>query len=411
MSNQLKQNHVYSMFDPQEDAISAYMGSLLGVVSDDHKQASNNSNLVDLKLTHKYPANRETGKRLNRDIDLTSKDIKTEILKNQYIEKETLIKDRFIAMEVSDEQANTSVPSLAPEILPEEPASEAQQQVAPEVKQVVIDNKVKGKIENTEASAIEISDKAWTDKLGQELQKIEINKIRYRNLKNFLSDGAGELEIEAVSRKKIIIENNQLKKNLFEQKQINQELNLKVENLSDEVEHLKQLEFSKYQIDKNIPSWAVPDFQVMNIFINKLKIGIPFHALHSVLTMEVADLYPVQTRQGKNLFVGKFEFEGQTITLLDLKSVIFPHDVLLMKKDTEFSVVVIKNELNNSLFALLCDEINQLETQKYQHFSWKSSRSSRKWLAATNRQDKCVIIDIKGLFHLIEDVNQRIFKD
>ena len=406
MNSPLKQN-TNSLFDPQEDAISAYMGSLLGVVPDNSNKAAN---LDDLNLTHKNPPSGKIRTRLDKIADSTNGIIQKTHIAKQSIDKSN--NDKAIAIEVSDENGEKLVKYISPRI---KEAPRIKQ--APGAKQAPgFDEDKANQIETVSqqadhASKQKVLDKSgsqqhklWVNKLDSELQKLATNKVRYRNLKHFLSASANEVEIEAVSRKKIIIENNQLKKNLFEQQQINQQLNEQVDTLTKDLKQLKQLEFSKLEISDNIPFWAVPSFQVMNISLNKLKVGVPFHSLHSVLSMEVTNLQAVQTKQGKNLLLGEFEFEGQTIKLLDLKSVIFPNDYQKINNHEEFSVVVIKDEQNDLLFALLCDSIEGLATANYQDFTWKNMASARKWLAATNRQDKCVVIDTQGLFNLINQV-------
>jgi chemotaxis signal transduction protein len=221
------------------------------------------------------------------------------------------------------------------------------------------------------------------------LDEVEAPRL---DLSLFLPDIPSSEELEIIEKK----EQLQINKN---QLQINQKLKEELEQskIVNKVLHgqleesLKKIDdFAKTHTELYAPEWAQPSFQVILFNVGNLKLALPLNDLNSIVVWD--EKYLTQLPASAKWYLGLIQHQGKNIPVVDTLQQVIPKDKLdkFINKRGKFKHIII---IDNQSWGLACEEIIGIKTLAVDEVKWRSSRTSRKWLLGTVKEQMCALLE------------------
>lgn len=149
-----------------------------------------------------------------------------------------------------------------------------------------------------------------------------------------------------------------------------------------------------------IPEWANEPFQVLLFEVAGLKLAVPLIELSSVIEWQDT----VTEMPGHaNFYMGILRHLEYKIAVIDTARMILPTNKLeeLLDDDPRERVnhIVL---IDNYKWGLACDKIGEVITLKPDEVRWRTSKTSRGWLAGTVIEHMCALLNSEGFSAMLE---------
>lgn len=139
------------------------------------------------------------------------------------------------------------------------------------------------------------------------------------------------------------------------------------------------------------PSWGQGTFQALLFKVAGLTLAVPLVELNGVQELAAGDITPMPGHV--EWYLGLTEYRDSNVPVIDTAQLVLPEDRLadlqLSSEERVRHVVFI----DDGRWGLGCDEVDEVVTLQVDQVSWRSSRTSRHWLAGTVLEQMCALID------------------
>lgn len=161
-----------------------------------------------------------------------------------------------------------------------------------------------------------------------------------------------------------------------------------------------ELEVQPAQEHPLYPEWAREPFQILLFHVAGLKLAVPLMELSSVIkwTDSVTEM-PGHA----DFYMGILQHLGHKVAVIDTAKMVLPEKQ--MKKilgknprDRVKHIVLI----DDYRWGLACDEISDVITLKAEEVRWRTSKTSRNWLAGTVIEHMCALLNSDGFAELLK---------
>lgn len=148
------------------------------------------------------------------------------------------------------------------------------------------------------------------------------------------------------------------------------------------------------------PEWAREPFQILLFHVAGLKLAVPLMELSSVIKWNDS----VTEMPGHaDFYMGILQHLGHKVAVIDTAKMVLPEKQ--MKKilgenprDRVKHIVLI----DDYRWGLACDEISDVITLKPEEVRWRTSKTSRNWLAGTVIEHMCALLNSDGFAELLK---------
>lgn len=170
--------------------------------------------------------------------------------------------------------------------------------------------------------------------------------------------------------------------------------------LKEQIEEKVELK-SEEEITDGIPAWANEPFQILLFNVAGLKLAVPLIDLCGVIKWngEVTEM-PGHA----DFYMGILQHLDYKIAVIDTARMVLPeHKIkeldLADPKDRVNHIVLI----DNYRWGLACDNIGEVITLQPQDVRWRTSQSSRGWLAGTVIEHMCALLNSEGFAEMLKN--------
>lgn len=152
--------------------------------------------------------------------------------------------------------------------------------------------------------------------------------------------------------------------------------------------------------DSIVPEWANEPFQILLFEVAGLKLAVPLIELSGVIEWTEA----VTEMPGHaDFYMGILQHLGYKIAVIDTARMVMPANKLAQlagdePRDRVKHIVLI----NDYRWGLACDKIGEVITLKPEEVKWRTSKTSRGWLAGTVIEHMCALLNSEGFANLLE---------
>lgn len=152
-------------------------------------------------------------------------------------------------------------------------------------------------------------------------------------------------------------------------------------------------------IDSVIPSWAAQPFQVLLFQVGGLKLAVPLIELSGVIewTDKVTEM-PGHA----DFYMGILQHLGNKIAVIDTARMVLPENKLaLLAGENPRQRVKHIVLIDDYKWGLACDAISEVITLQPDDIRWRTSKTSRPWLAGTVIEHMCALMNSKGFADML----------
>lgn len=135
------------------------------------------------------------------------------------------------------------------------------------------------------------------------------------------------------------------------------------------------------------PDWSEQPFECLIFKVAGLQLAVPLVLLGAIHRIE-GNIKPIPGRPP--WYLGMLPDRNQNLRIVDTAEWIMAGRVPANARDGYRFVI----RLDNSEWALACDDVAQSFTLDPDEVRWRSARSKRPWLAGTVVQHMCALIDV-----------------
>lgn len=139
------------------------------------------------------------------------------------------------------------------------------------------------------------------------------------------------------------------------------------------------------------PSWGQETFQALLFKVAGLTLAVPLIELNGVQELAAGEITPMPGHV--EWYLGLTEYRDSNVPVIDTAQLVLSEerlaDLQLSPEDRVRHVVFI----DEGRWGLGCDEVDEVVTLQVDQVSWRSSRTSRRWLAGTVLEQMCALID------------------
>lgn len=152
--------------------------------------------------------------------------------------------------------------------------------------------------------------------------------------------------------------------------------------------------------DSIVPEWAIDPFQILLFEVAGLKLAVPLIELSGVIEWTEA----VTEMPGHaDFYMGILQHLGYKIAVIDTARMVMPANKLAQlagdePRDRVKHIVLI----DDYRWGLACDKIGEVITLKPEEVKWRTSKTSRGWLAGTVIDHMCALLNSEGFASLLE---------
>ena len=148
------------------------------------------------------------------------------------------------------------------------------------------------------------------------------------------------------------------------------------------------------------PEWAREPFQILLFHVAGLKLAVPLMELSSVIkwTDSVTEM-PGHA----DFYMGILQHLGHKVAVIDTAKMVLPEKQMKQilgenPRDRVKHIVLI----DDYRWGLACDEISEVITLKPEEVRWRTSKTSRNWLAGTVVEHMCALLNSDGFSELLK---------
>ncbi len=142
------------------------------------------------------------------------------------------------------------------------------------------------------------------------------------------------------------------------------------------------------------PPWSQKPFECLIFRVAGLQMAVPLVLLGAIHKIE-SKVKPIPGRP--QWYMGMLPDRDQNLRIVDTAEWIMAGRVPAgAREGYRFAI-----RLNNSEWALACDEVAQSFTLDPEEVRWRSARSKRPWLAGTVIKHMCALIDVATMASLL----------
>ena len=152
--------------------------------------------------------------------------------------------------------------------------------------------------------------------------------------------------------------------------------------------------------DSIIPQWANEPFQILLFEVAGLKLAVPLIGLSGVI--EWTDSVTEMPGHA-DFYMGILQHLGNKIAVIDTARMVLPEKKLaqLVGDDPRQRVKHIVL-IDDYRWGLACDGISEVITLNPDEVRWRTSKSSRGWLAGTVIEHMCALLNSDGFSSMLE---------
>ncbi len=148
---------------------------------------------------------------------------------------------------------------------------------------------------------------------------------------------------------------------------------------------------------EGVPDWGQERFQALLFTLGGLTMALPLVELNAILEWP-KDLTPLPNRSP--WYLGLIQSRGQHVPVIDLAQLVVPERIRDRReppKENQRRIIII----GDGLYGIACDSVEEVITLEPDAVKWRSSRTKRKWLAGTVKDQMCALLDADGLVYLL----------
>lgn len=169
---------------------------------------------------------------------------------------------------------------------------------------------------------------------------------------------------------------------------------VETETTVDKIEEIDKLE-------PIIPEWANEPFQILLFSVAGLKLAVPLVGLSGVIkwTDSVTEM-PGHA----DFYMGILQHLNNKVAVIDTARMVLPE-----KQLAEFASDIPQDRVNHIVliddyrWGLACDSIGEVITLKPDEVRWRTSKTSRGWLAGTVIEHMCALLNSEGFSLMLEN--------
>lgn len=148
------------------------------------------------------------------------------------------------------------------------------------------------------------------------------------------------------------------------------------------------------------PEWASEPFQILLFEVAGLKLAVPLIELCGVIEWKVG----VTEMPGHaDFYMGILQHLDYKIAVIDTARMVLPTNKLSqLASDNPRERVNHIVLIDDYRWGLACDKIGEVITLKPDEVRWKTSKSSRSWLAGTVIEHMCALLNSEGFADMLD---------
>ena len=171
--------------------------------------------------------------------------------------------------------------------------------------------------------------------------------------------------------------------------------------LSEETQVIPETKDEQVKELSNTPEWARESFQILLFEVAGLKLAVPLIELSGVIewTESVTEM-PGHA----DFYMGILQHLNNKIAVIDTARMVLPPDKLsqLASDDPRERVKHIVL-IDDYRWGLACDNIGEVITLHPEEVRWRTSKTSRGWLAGTVIEHMCALLNSEGFSAMLEN--------
>ena len=152
--------------------------------------------------------------------------------------------------------------------------------------------------------------------------------------------------------------------------------------------------------DSIIPEWAKEPFEILLFEVAGLKLAVPLMELSGVI--EWTDSVTEMPGHA-DFYMGILQHLGNKIAVIDTAIMVLPAKKLAQlagddPRERVKHIVLI----DDYRWGLACDKIAEVITLKPEEVHWRTSKTTRGWLAGTVIEHMCALLNSEGFANMLE---------
>ena len=149
----------------------------------------------------------------------------------------------------------------------------------------------------------------------------------------------------------------------------------------------------------NVPEWANEPFQILLFDVAGLKLAVPLVDLSGVI--EWNDTV-TEMPGSEDFYMGILQHLGNRVAVIDTAKMVLPvnKQAELIDDNARERVkhIVLIDDYS---WGLACDKIGEVITLQPEEVRWRSSKTSRKWLAGTVIEHMCALLNSEAFAEML----------
>ena len=149
----------------------------------------------------------------------------------------------------------------------------------------------------------------------------------------------------------------------------------------------------------NIPEWANEPFQILLFEVAGLKLAVPLVELSGVIQWNDT---VTEMPGSEDFYMGILQHLGYRVAVIDTAKMVLP-----VTKQTELIEDNARKRVKHIVliddysWGLACDKIGEVITLQPEEVRWRSSQTSRKWLAGTVIEHMCALLNSEAFAEML----------
>jgi len=160
-----------------------------------------------------------------------------------------------------------------------------------------------------------------------------------------------------------------------------------------------ETEETKEALEPLVPEWANEPFQVLLFEVAGLKLAVPLVELSSVIKWDDS---VTEMPGSADFYMGILRHLDYKVAIIDTARMVLPVNKLeqLVNDDPRERVkhIVLIDDYH---WGLACDKIGEVITLKPDEVRWRTSNTSRSWLAGTVIEHMCALLNSEGFADML----------
>lgn len=165
------------------------------------------------------------------------------------------------------------------------------------------------------------------------------------------------------------------------------------------VETKIELESAEAVASSNVPEWANEPFQILLFEVAGLKLAVPLVELSGVIEWKNT---VTEMPGSEDFYMGILQHLGNRVAVIDTAKMVLP-----LNKQAELIDDNARERVKHIVliddysWGLACDKIGEVMTLQPEEVRWRSSKTSRKWLAGTVIEHMCALLNSEAFAEML----------